>query len=65
VSTYQIVSPSTFNASPRDDDGRPGPIEQALAGSPIIEEPGDDGLTGIDALRVVHSFDPCTSCATH
>lgn len=65
VSSYQILSPSTFNASPRDDDGQPGPIEQALAGSPVIEEPGDEGPTGIDALRVVHSFDPCTSCATH
>lgn len=62
---YQIVSPSTWNASPRDAAGNPGPLEEALIGSPILEEPGPAGLRGIDAMRVIHSFDPCMSCGVH
>jgi hydrogenase large subunit len=63
---YQILGPSTWNASPRDGSGKLGPLEEALVGSPIMEEPGDDGsLSGIDALRVIHSFDPCMNCAVH
>lgn len=66
ITGYQIVSPSTWNASPRDGAGNPGPIEEALIGSPLMEEPGPDGrFRGIDAQRVVHSFDPCMNCGTH
>jgi len=65
VQNYQIIGPSTWNASPRDDAGNPGPLEEALMGSPIIEEASDGELTGIDAMRVVHSFDPCMNCADH
>ncbi len=62
--SYQIVSPSTVNASPRDAAGKPGPLEEALIGSPIIERP-NGRPAGIDALRVIHSFDPCMNCADH
>lgn len=65
VAGYQIVGPSTWNASPRDEAGRPGPIEEALIGSPIIEERSGGRLKGIDAMRVVRSFDPCMSCGVH
>lgn len=65
VKSYQIVGASTWNASPRDAAGRPGPIEEALIGSPILEEPSDGRLRGIDAMRVVHSFDPCMNCGVH
>lgn len=66
VSNYQIVGPSTWNASPRDGEGRPGPLEQALMGTPVIEEQGPDSrLRGLDALRVIHSFDPCMNCGSH
>ena len=60
ISRYQIVSPTTWNASPRDDQGQMGPIEQALVGTPVadIEQP-------VEVLRVVHSFDPCLSCSVH
>jgi len=30
VKRYQIVSPTCWNASPRDDKGKPGAMEQAL-----------------------------------
>lgn len=65
VVNYQIVGASTWNASPRDAQGRRGPIEEALAGSPILEEPANGRLRGIDAGRVIRSFDPCMNCAVH
>ncbi len=64
MENYQIVGPSTWNASPRDAAGNPGPLEQALIGSPIMEEPRDGKLRGIDAVRIIHSFDPCMNCGT-
>lgn len=65
IGTLQVVGPSTWNASPRDDAGNPGPLEEALIGTPVIEEPSDGRLTGIDALRTIHGFDPCMTCGTH
>ena len=60
IKKYQIIIPTTWNVGPRDADGNPGPIEQALKGVPVndIEKP-------IQALRTVHSFDPCIACAVH
>jgi hydrogenase large subunit len=60
ISSYQIITPTCWNASPMDDSGNPGPIENALVGTKIADmnEP-------IELLRIVHSFDPCTSCAVH
>ena len=60
ISRYQVVTPTCWNASPRDAAGRRGPIEEALAGTPVenVDEP-------IEVLRVIHSFDPCLSCAVH
>jgi hydrogenase large subunit len=60
VSRYQIVTPTAWNASPRDDFGQAGAIEQALKGI-LVEDIGQP----IEVMRVVHSFDPCLSCAVH
>jgi hydrogenase large subunit len=60
VSRYQIVPPTNWNASPRDDSGQQGPIEQALMGTPVA-----DATRPIELIRVVHSFDPCLACAVH
>ncbi len=60
ISNYQVITPTCWNASPRDDRSIPGPMEQALIGIPI-EDPGQP----IEALRVIHSYDPCLSCAVH
>lgn len=60
ISRYQVITPSCWNASPRDDAGVKGPIEQALIGTPIQDE-----SKPIEALRVIHSFDPCLACAVH
>lgn len=60
IGNYQCVVPTTWNCSPRDDRGTPGPVEQALEGISISnpEHP-------IEAARVVRSFDPCIACAVH
>ena len=60
IAHYQIITPTCWNASPRDTSGTPGPIEQALIGTPVenISEP-------VEIMRVIHSFDPCISCAVH
>ncbi|MBE0467692.1 MAG: nickel-dependent hydrogenase large subunit, partial [Candidatus Desulforudis sp.] len=60
IANYQCVVPTTWNASPRDDRGQPGPIEQALLGTPV-----KDPKNPIELVRVVRSFDPCIACAVH
>ncbi|REK19874.1 MAG: cytochrome C [Actinobacteria bacterium] len=62
---YQINTPSTWNASPRDPFGGLGPYEEAIIGTPILESVGDDDVKGIDVLRSIRSFDPCMPCTTH
>lgn len=53
IDHYQVVTPSTWNMSPRDADDGPGPLEAALVGTPVY-----DPARPLEALRVVHSFDP-------
>jgi hydrogenase large subunit len=62
---YQINTPSTWNASPRDPFGGLGPYEEAIIGTPILESVSDDDIKGIDVLRSIRSFDPCMPCTTH
>ncbi|MFN8482250.1 MAG: nickel-dependent hydrogenase large subunit [Anaerolineae bacterium] len=66
LSNYQIVTPSTWNASPRDPWGTPGPYEEAVLNTPILEEFSRAGdYKGVDILRALRSFDPCMPCTTH
>lgn len=60
ITHYQAVVPTAWNISPRDNDDLPGTIEQALIGTPIrnIKAP-------LNALRIVHGYDPCIACAIH
>jgi hydrogenase large subunit len=60
IANYQCVVPTTWNASPRDDHGQPGPIEQALIGTKIRDEENP-----FEIVRIVRSFDPCLACAVH
>jgi len=57
---YQIVCPTTWNASPRDDHGLRGPIEEAVVGTPVAD-PDDP----VEVGYVVRSFDPCLVCTVH
>lgn len=61
ISNYQIVSPTTWNFSPRDADGVPGALEQALAGTQVAD--GDRNPVAIQ--HIVRSFDPCMVCTVH
>ena len=60
ISFYQIITPSTWDFSTRDEHGYRGVAEEALIGTPIAnpEQPVEIG-------RILRSFDPCMSCATH
>lgn len=60
IARYQCVVPTTWNASPRDGAGVPGPYEAALVGTPVT-----DPERPVEILRTVHSFDPCIACAVH
>jgi len=58
---YQIITPTAWNVSPRDAEGRPGPYEASIIGSPVTE-PISGELEGIDVVRSIRSFDPCLGC---
>jgi hydrogenase large subunit len=60
IERYQAVVPTTWNASPRDDRGQPGAIEQALVGAPV-----KDPANPFSVARIVRSFDPCVACSIH
>jgi hydrogenase large subunit len=60
IANYQAVVPTTWNASPRDEGGVPGPYESSLLGNPVA-----DDEKPLELLRTVHSFDPCMACACH
>lgn len=60
IKNYQAVVPTTWNASPRDKAGNPGPYEASLLGTPVA-----DPEQPLEVLRTVHSFDPCMACACH
>ena len=60
LANYQAVVPSTWNAGPRDAKDQQGPYEASLVGNPIA-----DPKLPLEALRTIHSFDPCLACAIH
>jgi hydrogenase large subunit len=60
LKNYQAVVPSTWNAGPRDGKDQAGPYEASLVGNPIA-----DPKLPLEALRTIHSFDPCLACAIH
>ncbi|MBS7537534.1 nickel-dependent hydrogenase large subunit [Ancylobacter lacus] len=61
IAGYQIIAPTTWNFSPRDAAGVPGPLELALVGAPI--RPGES--TPVAVQHIVRSFDPCMVCTVH
>jgi hydrogenase large subunit len=60
INNYQMVVPTTWNGSPRDAQGRRGPWEESLIGTPVA-----DPQKPVEILRTIHSYDPCMSCAVH
>lgn len=64
IHRYQIITPTAWNAGPRDAEGRPGPYEEAVIDTPITEAIKGE-LGGVDVVRVIRSFDPCIACTVH
>lgn len=60
ITSYNIITPSTWNFSPKDEIGQRGSAEEALVGT-IIADPANP----VELGRIIRSFDPCLSCATH
>jgi hydrogenase large subunit len=60
IDNYQCVVPTTWNGSPRDQQGNIGAFEAALLNTPM-ERPDEP----VEILRTRHSFDPCLACSTH
>jgi hydrogenase large subunit len=60
IENYQLVVPTTWNASPRDKNGNPGPMEQSIMGTKIKDEDNP-----YEIVRIVRSFDPCLACSVH
>jgi Ni,Fe-hydrogenase I large subunit len=61
IENYQLVVPSTWNASPRDAKGRKGPYELSLTDNHPLADPERP----LEILRTIHSFDPCMACGVH
>ncbi|WP_418764350.1 nickel-dependent hydrogenase large subunit [Mailhella sp.] len=53
LSFYQVLPATLWNASPRDDAGLRGPMEEALVGLPVPDEDSP-----VNAGRLVRAFDP-------
>jgi hydrogenase large subunit len=60
IENYQVVTPSAWNMSPRDENGQPGPVEQALTGIHV-----SDASDPVEVNHIIRSFDPCMSCTVH
>ena len=60
IKNYQIMAPSTWNIGPRDGEGKRGPIEEALIGTPIF-----DSTDPVEVGHVARSFDSCLVCTVH
>ncbi|MBL7760317.1 MAG: nickel-dependent hydrogenase large subunit [Sediminibacterium sp.] len=60
IANYQLVVPTTWNASPRDNKGQLSAYEAALIDTPVADE-----KQPLEILRTIHSFDPCMACSVH
>ena len=60
IENYQAVVPSTWNAGPRNQNDEMGPYELSIIGTPVA-----DPTKPLEVVRIIHSFDPCMSCAVH
>ena len=60
IDNYQCVVPTTWNGSPRDNEGKIGAFEASLMNTKV-ERPEEP----VEILRTIHSFDPCLACSTH
>ena len=60
ITNYEAVVPSTWVASPRDNENKKGPYEESLMNLKVA-----DAKNPLEIVRTIHSFDPCIACAVH
>lgn len=60
IDRYQIVTPTAWNASPKDSQGRHGHWESSLLGLTL-----DDPEDPVEIGHIVRSHDPCLVCTVH
>jgi len=60
IERYQVITPTAWNASPRDAQDVRGPWEEALLGTPVADEENP-----VAVGHVVRSFDACLVCTVH
>ncbi|TRX03583.1 nickel-dependent hydrogenase large subunit [Candidatus Methylobacter oryzae] len=60
VSRYQVVTPTAWNASPKDSEGRHGHWESSLLGL-TVDNPDDP----VEIGHIIRSHDPCLVCTVH
>jgi len=60
IERYQIITPTIWNLGPRDADGGPSILEEAVVGDQVetLENP-------LSVMRTIRSMDPCLACAVH
>ena len=60
IDRYQIITPTSWNGSPRDAAGIRGPWEEALVGTSV-----NNPENPVEVGHVIRSFDPCLVCTVH
>jgi uptake hydrogenase large subunit len=60
IERYQIVTPTSWNGSPRDSNGIRGPWEEAMIGTAL-----KDPENPVELGHIIRSFDACLVCAVH
>ena len=60
IDRYQVITPTAWNASPKDDKNQPGAVEQAIIGTKVKDKDNP-----FELVRIVRAFDPCLACSVH
>jgi len=60
IANYQVIAPTSWNTSPKDDKDQPSAVEQAIIGTKV-----KDKENPYELVRIVRAFDPCLACSVH
>ncbi len=60
IKNYQVITPTAWNASPRDENEKPGAMETS-----IMEAVVQDPVNLIEIEHIIRSYDPCLVCTVH